>query len=140
MGMTGASSGKSRTTMSEINVTPLVDVMLVLLVIFMVTAPMMQQGIEVDLPQTAASGVEPSEDPFLIVISKSGQVSFGQANVPINLVKEKLAAIFSTRKNKQVYLQADKAVDYGVVAEVMAEIKAAGIGNIGLVTIPKSGF
>src|SRR5438045_2270828 len=98
MGMSG-SSGKSRTTMSEINVTPLVDVMLVLLVIFMVTAPMMQQGIEVELPKTASSGVQPSEDPFLVVVSKNGQVSFGQIQIPMDAVREKLAAIFSTRKN-----------------------------------------
>jgi biopolymer transport protein TolR len=136
MGMS-TSSGKSRTTMSEINVTPFVDVMLVLLVIFMVTAPMMQQGIDVDLPKTSSSGVQPNDDPFVIVVSKNGQVTFGQAQVPVNMVKEKLSAIFSTRSNKQVYLQADRAVDYGSVAEVMAEIRGAGITNIGLITVPK---
>ena len=138
MGMSGGSSSKSRVTISEINVTPLVDVMLVLLIIFMVTAPMMQQGIDVDLPQTAAGGVQPNEDPFLVVVSKSGRVTFGEAEVSKDAIQTKLKAIFQTRKNKQLYIQADKHVDYGVVAEVMGEIRAAGITNIGLITIPKN--
>lgn len=138
MGMSGGGdSKKSRMTMSEINVTPLVDVMLVLLIIFMVTAPMMQQGIEVDLPQTAPGGVEPSEDPFLIVIAKNGRVTVGNAELIREQIRSKLQAIFQTRKNKQVYIQADRQVDYGVVAEVMGEVRAAGITNIGLITIPK---
>jgi biopolymer transport protein TolR len=98
---------------------------------------MMQQGINVDLPKTAPGGVAPNEDPFLIVVQKTGLVSFGQIAIPISDVKEKLAAIFQTRRNKQVYIQADRAVDYGVVAEVMGEVKSAGITNIGLITIPK---
>ena len=136
MGMT-TSGSHSRATMSEINVTPLVDVMLVLLIIFMITAPMMQQGIEVDLPQTAPGGVEPSEEPFLLVISRNQVVKAGSAEIGKDVLREKLAAIFSTRKNKQIYIQADRKVDYGFVAEVMAEIRAAGITNIGLVTLPK---
>jgi biopolymer transport protein TolR len=137
MGMSNNGGGKSRIAISDINVTPFVDVMLVLLIIFMVTAPMMQQGINVDLPKTAPGGVAPNEDPFLIVVQKTGLVSFGQIAIPISDVKEKLAAIFQTRRNKQVYIQADRAVDYGVVAEVMGEVKSAGITNIGLITIPK---
>lgn len=138
MGMSGGGdSKKSRMTMSEINVTPLVDVMLVLLIIFMVTAPMMQQGIEVDLPQTAPGGVEPSEDPFLIVIAKNGKITVGNAELIREQIRSKLQAIFQTRKNKQIYIQADRQVDYGVVAEVMGEVRAAGITNIGLITIPK---
>ena len=139
MGMTGSSSSKSRVTISEINVTPLVDVMLVLLIIFMVTAPMMQQGIDVDLPQTAPGGVQPNEDPFVLVISKDGHVTVGQATIPKEQLQTKLKAIFQTRANKQIYIQADRHVDYGAVAEVMGEIRAAGITNIGLITLPKSG-
>ena len=138
MGMSSQKGGrgKSRMVMSEINVTPLVDVMLVLLIIFMVTAPMLQQGIDIDLPETASSGVETNDEPFVLVIKKNRKVYADDAQIPLNTLRKKLIAIFETRKNKQVYLQADKAVDYGMVAKVMAEIRAAGILNIGLVTIP----
>ena len=124
--------------LNEINITPFVDVMLVLLVIFMVTTPMMQQGIDVELPETASSGVSTREDPFVLRIQRDGQIKAGSVNVPIRLLREKLTAIFETRQNKQIYIQADKRVYYGVVAEVMGEIKAAGISEIGLVTLPRS--
>lgn len=127
-----------RAVMSEINVTPFVDVMLVLLVIFMVTAPMMQQGIDIDLPETAASGVAVSEEPFVLVIRQNQTIEAGSAKIAIGDLRAKLAAIFETRKNKQIYIQADRKVDYGFVAETMAEIRAAGILNIGLVTMPKN--
>ncbi|HEX4925475.1 MAG TPA: ExbD/TolR family protein [Bdellovibrionales bacterium] len=127
-----------RGVMSEINVTPFVDVMLVLLVIFMVTAPMMQQGIDIDLPETAASGVAVTEEPFVLVIRQNQTIEAGSAKIALPDLRAKLAAIFETRKNKQVYIQADRKVDYGFVAETMAEIRAAGILNIGLVTMPKN--
>lgn len=141
MGMSGPEKGsRSRATMSEINVTPMVDVMLVLLIIFMVAAPMMQQGIDVKLPETAASGIAPSnEEPFVIVIDKSRKITIGTANIQMNDLRGKLAAIFEKRRDKQIFIQADKAVDYGTVAEALAEIRAAGILNISLVTIPKTG-
>ncbi len=123
--------------MSEINVTPLVDVMLVLLIMFMVTAPMMQQGIEVELPKTSASGVEPSEDPFVLVISAEQRITVGKQRIAKAELQKRLEAIFATRKNKQLYIQADRRVDYGFVAETMAEIRAAGITNIGLITETK---
>lgn len=137
MGFSGAPRGGGRQTLSEINVTPLVDVMLVLLIIFMVTAPMMQQGLQVDLPETAASGVETTEDPLNLVIDKNRHISIASSRVEQKELRTKLEAIFSTRKNKQIYLQADRSVDYGIVAEVMAEIRAAGIFQIGLITKPK---
>lgn len=136
MGMSSGGS-KSRTTMSEINVTPLVDVMLVLLIMFMVTAPLMQQGIEVDLPKTSASGVEVNDEPFLLVIAANGQITAAKNPIKVDALRPKLQAIFKNRKNKQVYIQADRKVDYGLVAEVMAEVRAAGVYNIGLVTLPK---
>lgn len=138
MGMSSSSGGgKSRVVMSEINVTPLVDVMLVLLIIFMVTAPMMQQGLEIELPETAASGVSTSEEPFLLVINRAKKITVGGQAIPFVDLRKRLSAIFDKRPNKQIYLQADKSVDYGFVAETMAEIRAAGITNIGLVTLPK---
>jgi len=134
----GGGGGKSRMVMSEINVTPLVDVMLVLLIIFMVTTPMMQQGIDIELPETAASGVPTAEEPFVMVIKKDRTIHVGNQKLVLTEIRTKLKAIFEQRKNKQIYLQADRAVDYGFVAETMAELRAAGIFNIGLVTQPKN--
>lgn len=131
------SGGKSRMMVSEINVTPLVDVMLVLLIIFMVTTPMMQQGIDIELPETASSGVPTADEPFVLVIKKNKKIYVGDQLLPTAELTKRLSAIFETRKNKQIYIQADRAVDYGFVAETMAEIRAAGIYNIGLVTVPK---
>ena len=137
MAMGSSGSGKSKAVLSEINVTPLVDVMLVLLIMFMVTTPLMQQGIEVDVPKTSSTGVEMTDEPFLIVIHKDRRIEAGKAQLSLSTMSEKLKAIFKNRKNKQVFIQADRKVDYGIVAEAMAEIRAAGITNIGLITLPK---
>ena len=131
------SKSSSKMAMSEINVTPFVDVMLVLLVIFMVTAPMMQQGLDVNLPKTASTGVALNEDPFVLVIDAAGTVKAGDTPVKIADLSTKLKAIFQNKKNKQIYIQADKKVDYGTVAYVMGEIRMAGISNISLITLPK---
>ncbi len=138
MAMSSGNNKSSRMALSEINVTPLVDVMLVLLIMFMVTTPLMQQGIDVDLPKTASSGVETTDEPFVLVISANQQITVAKQTMPIETLREKLKAIFETRKNKQIYIQADRKVDYGFVAETMAEIRAAGIFNIGLITVPKT--
>lgn len=137
MGMSPSAKG-SRTVLSEINVTPLVDVMLVLLIIFMVTAPMMQQGLDVELPQTSSSGVPTNDEPFVLVIKKDKSLSAGNVVLPMAGLKQKIISIFSNRKNKQVYIQADRQVDYGTVAEVMGEVRAAGVFSIGLITLPKA--
>ncbi len=138
MGMQGSSKNSvSRAAMSEINVTPFVDVMLVLLIIFMVTAPMMQQGLDVNLPKTASTGVALNEDPFIITIDANGKINSGDNEIKADTLKQKIKAIFETRKNKQIYIQADKKVDYGTVAYVMGEIRMAGITNISLITLPK---
>lgn len=135
--MQTGSRNSSRAVMSEINVTPFVDVMLVLLIIFMVTAPMMQQGLDVNLPKTASTGVALNEDPFVLTIEANGRVKAAESTLNVAEMREKIKAIFLTRKNKQVYIQADRKVDYGVVAEVMGEVRAAGIFNISLITLPK---
>lgn len=137
MGMSTGGNRNSKMAMSEINVTPFVDVMLVLLVIFMVTAPMMQQGIDVNLPKTSSGGVELNEDPFILVIDIEGKIKIAGTTVGIDTLKTKLKAIFENKKNKQIYIQADRKVDYGIVAEVMGEARAAGIYNLSLITIPK---
>lgn len=135
--MGGSGSSRSKAVLSEINVTPLVDVMLVLLIMFMVTTPLMQQGIEVNVPKTTSSGVEMKDEPFILVIHKDRRIEAGKSRVALGDLRTKLPAIFKTRKNKQVYIQADRQVDYGIVAEAMAEIRAAGISSIGLITVPK---
>ena len=135
--MQTSGSRSSKVAISEINVTPFVDVMLVLLVIFMVTAPMMQQGLDVDLPKTSSAGIALNEDPFVVSIDSSGKIKISDTVVLMSDLKSKLNAIFENKKNKQIYIQADKKVDYGVVAEVMGEARAAGIFNLSLITIPK---
>jgi biopolymer transport protein TolR len=136
MAMTPTKSS-TKMVMSEINVTPFVDVMLVLLVIFMVTAPMMQQGLDVNLPKTSATGISVNETPFIIMISANGVVKLADVEIPVSSIREKLSAIFKNKKNKQVYIQADRKVDYGRVAEIMGEVRQAGIFNISLITLPK---
>lgn len=137
MGMGSGGNRNSKMAMSEINVTPFVDVMLVLLVIFMVTAPMMQQGIDVNLPKTSSAGVELNEDPFVLVVDVNGKIKIAGVAVEMSTLKTKLKAIFENKKSKQIYIQADRKVDYGIVAEVMGEARAAGIFNLSLITIPK---
>ncbi len=139
MGM-GGHSPKTRMALSEINVTPLVDVMLVLLIMFMVTTPLMQQGIDVDLPKTSSSGVQATDEPFVLVIAANQTMTAAKQAIQMKDLKTKLKSIFESRKNKQIYIQADRKVDYGFVAEAMAEIRAAGIFNIGLITLPKPGL
>ncbi len=125
---------RQRTAMSEINVTPLVDVMLVLLIIFMVTAPLLQQGIDVNLPQ--AKGKElPPEERVTIVIKKGGQFFLNDSLISKETLIRRLSAM--NKLNPNVFLKADKDVPYGLVAEIMGEIKAAGIEKLGMITEPK---
>lgn len=132
------SSGSSDGLMSEINVTPFVDVMLVLLIIFMVTAPMMSQGVDVDLPEAATDPLSSDKEPLVVTIDKSGTVYISELRVEVNYLQEKLRKILEGRKNKEVFFKADKEVAYGVVVQVMAEIKGAGIEKLGMITVPPS--
>ncbi|RKH39363.1 protein TolR [Corallococcus sicarius] len=139
MGMGGGKGGGGRTTMSEINVTPMVDVMLVLLIIFMVTAPLIQQGVKVNLPETKATPVEATEKKVVLSIDAGKKVYIGDAEVPLDELETKLAANAKAQADKEVYLHADRDVPYGVVVEVMAAAQRAGIKNVGMITDPSTG-
>jgi biopolymer transport protein TolR len=122
--------------LSEINVTPMVDVMLVLLIIFMVSAPLMQQGVQVDLPKTKSPALAEQEKPVILVVTKSGNVQLNGNTIASSDVSNKLKAMFEKREKKEIFIQADKGIPYGSVATVMAQAQAAGISRIGLVTDP----
>jgi biopolymer transport protein TolR len=128
--------GKNDGFMSDINVTPLVDVMLVLLIIFMVTAPMMMQGLNVDLPEATAKPLESEKEHLIISIDKDQQIFINDFQVTIDFLGEKLAKILQGRTDREVYLKADKNIPYGIVVQVMAEIKGAGVEQLGMVTEP----
>jgi biopolymer transport protein TolR len=122
--------------MSDINVTPFVDVMLVLLIIFMVTAPMMTQGVNVSLPKTTSEPLSSEEDHIVITIDSNNRIYINDYHVTLDFLKEKLRKIFQGRSDREVYLRADKEIPYGVVVRVMSEIKGAGIERLGMVTEP----
>ena len=122
--------------MSEINVTPFVDVMLVLLIIFMVTAPMLMQGMDVALPQVTAKPLETKEEHLMITLNKDGQIFINDFQVTLDTLQDKLAKILQGRTNPDVYLKADRDVPYGTVAQAMAQIKDAGVEKLGMVTEP----
>jgi len=132
----GSRNTADRGAMSQINVTPLVDVMLVLLIIFMVTAPMMQQGVQVNLPKADTKGLSPQEVTVVISIERSGKLFINNSEIPIGELRSRLSGMFATRTKKEVFLKADKDVPYGEVVQAMAEIKGAGIERLGMVTEP----
>jgi biopolymer transport protein TolR len=121
---------------SDINVTPLVDVMLVLLIIFMVTAPMMIHGVKVNLPITESKSIKSEEDPLLVSITKKRLIFIEDYNVTFNALKGKLKKIVANRAGKEILLQADKDVPYGFVMKVMSQVKEAGISKVGMITEP----
>jgi biopolymer transport protein TolR len=126
----------NRAVMAEINVTPLVDVMLVLLVIFMVTAPMMQQGVQVNLPKADTKAMTPAEESVVVSVDKNGKVFIDKDEVPAGDLRKRLTTLFATRAKKEVFLKADAGVPYGEVVRTMADIKGAGIERLGMVTEP----
>ena len=121
---------------SQINITPLVDVMLVLLVIFMVTAPILQQGVAVDLPQVASGPMEGKDESLLVSVTKEGKVYLNENLLKLGELRQELADIAQKQPDRSVYLRADKGVPYGKVIEVMAAIRNAGVKKLGMVTEP----
>jgi biopolymer transport protein TolR len=131
-----AHAGNHRELMSDINVTPFVDVMLVLLIIFMVTAPMMIEGLNVDLPEATAKPLDSEKEHLVITIDKGHLVYINDFKVAIDFLGEKLDKMLQGRSDREVYLKADKNIPYGIVVQVMAEIKKAGIEQLGMITEP----
>ena len=133
----GPLNGNGRKNLvADINVTPLVDVMLVLLIIFMVTAPMMTQGLDVDLPETTAKSLRQEENPIVVTIDKDGKISLDKFSVSQKVLLQELGKYGKEVKEKPIYLKADKSVAYGIVVSVMADIKKAGFDKLGMITQP----
>lgn len=130
------SRSNDRPLMAQINVTPFVDVMLVLLVIFMITAPMMQQGMQVNLPKTEAKAMTVKDEPTIVTIDRSGRAFLGKEEIPQGQLKAKLSSLFASKNKKEVFLKADRDVPYGDVIRAMSEIKGAGVERLGMLTEP----
>ncbi len=128
--------GRDSGFMGEINVTPFVDVMLVLLIIFMVTAPMMVEGVNVDLPETTAQPLESEKEPLVVSIDKDGQVFINDFKTGRDIFATKLGKVLEARQDRTVYLKADKTIPYGVVIQVMSDIRSTGVAKLGMVTLP----
>ena len=117
--------------------TPFVDVMLVLLIIFMVTAPMLQMGIDVDLPETTTQPLRLQDEPLILTVKKDGTTYLAKQAVPVEELRAKLEAIFEGREAEEVYLRADEEAPYGAVARAMAAARLAGVKSLGIVTEPE---
>ena len=149
MGMsTGNGSGKgsrrrrgrgSGGVMSEINVTPMVDVMLVLLIIFMVAAPLMTVGVPIDLPDTQAKSLNTDTQPITVSVNQTGEIFIQETPIAIEEIVPKLQAIAKQGYEERIFVRGDKLADYGTVMKVMARISSAGFKNLGLVSLPEQG-
>jgi biopolymer transport protein TolR len=128
--------GRETGTLSDINVTPLVDVMLVLLIVFMVTAPMLQTGVDVQLPDAKAQTIPDDSGKLIVTMTKERRVYIGRMEIPFAEVEDKLRANAKLQSDREVYLHADKSLSYGDVVKVMAAIKLAGGDKMGLITDP----
>ncbi|WP_274627478.1 protein TolR [Arvimicrobium flavum] len=127
--------GRHHGLMSEINVTPFVDVMLVLLIIFMVAAPLLTVGVPIELPETRAKEMNAETQPITVSINRDGQIHLQETEIPIDEVVPKLQAISKTGYEERIFVRGDKDADYGTVMQVMARVSAAGFKNLGLVTL-----
>jgi len=128
--------GNDKRLLSEINVTPFVDVMLVLLIIFMVTAPMMIQGMDVELPKTTARAIDDKEENIVITIDRHKNIFVNNARIPQPQIQKYMQHLKETAAGREVLLRADRSIPYGLVVEIMAQIRAAGIEKLGMVTAP----
>ena len=126
----------NRRLLAEINVTPFVDVMLVLLIIFMVTAPMMMQGVDVNLPRTTTQAIPSEEERLVISITAKRDIYLNEYKISLDSLRSKLEAIFQNRPDRAVFLRADQTLPYGFVMEVMAAVRQSGVKRIGMVTEP----
>ena len=122
--------------LSDINVTPFVDVMLVLLIIFMVTAPMMTQGVDVALPEANSASLSTDDNPLVLSIDKENKIYIDDIVISFSYLQEKIRRIMKAQPGRKVFLKADKNITYGMVAKVMSEIKVAGVENLGMITEP----
>lgn len=129
-------NGDNGGPMSEINITPFVDVMLVLLVIFMVTAPLLESGIPLELPRAKAKSIPQNTQPVTLNITKSSQIYLNRKEVFLSQLQPTLVKYFRNKTQKQIYIRADGSLPYSFVAQTMAAVKLAGISKIGLVTLP----
>lgn len=127
--------GRRAAPIAEINITPFVDVMLVLLIIFMVAAPLLTVGVPIDLPETAAKPLQGDKEPITISVNSSGQIYIQNTEIPLDEVVPKLTAIAANGYEERIYVRGDQNADYGTMMKIMARINAAGFKRLGLVTI-----
>ena len=125
-----------RKPVSDINVTPLVDVILVLLIIFMVTAPMLQMGIDVNLPRVKAKSVDVGEEKLILTIKSNEEIFINRYKASLGDLKSKLENIFESRIDREIFMRADEKVPYGFVVKVMSEVRKAGVDKLGMITEP----
>lgn len=131
---------EGQTSLAEINIIPLVDVILVLLIVFMVTAPLLQQGVDIDLPEVNAASVSASKEDLVLSVDHDGRIFIGEDRknqYSLQTLEDKLAAVFENKKKKEIYLHADQGIRYGYIVHVMALCQKVGIERIGMITVPE---